>query len=123
LPIDDTHTRMYSLLRVPVRDGRPVLPPRASHGGKLWSELSEEEHQRIPGDKEAIVSQRPIAIHALEHLASSDRGVIMVRRLVRQAIEDVRRGDDPAGVIRDPAADLVATTAGNWLTEKEEATR
>ncbi|MGH7355259.1 MAG: Rieske 2Fe-2S domain-containing protein, partial [Candidatus Rokuibacteriota bacterium] len=26
LPIDDTHTRMYSLLRVPVRDGRPVLP-------------------------------------------------------------------------------------------------
>jgi nitrite reductase/ring-hydroxylating ferredoxin subunit len=123
LPIDDTHTRMYSLLRVPLRDGRPALPPRARHGGKLWSELTEEEHRRMPGDLEAIVSQRPIAIHALEHLASSDRGVIMVRRLVRREIERVRRGEDPAGVIRDPAADLVATTAGNWVADREEARR
>src|SRR5262245_55131456 len=37
LPIDDTRTRMYSLLRVDVEPGRgPVLPPRARHGGKLW---------------------------------------------------------------------------------------
>src|SRR5262245_20109598 len=40
LPIDDTHTRMYSLLRVPLRDGRPALPPRARHDGKLWAELT-----------------------------------------------------------------------------------
>jgi hypothetical protein len=56
LPIDGTHTRMYSLLRVPLRDGQPVLPPRARHRGKLWAELTEEEHQRMPGDAEAMVS-------------------------------------------------------------------
>jgi phenylpropionate dioxygenase-like ring-hydroxylating dioxygenase large terminal subunit len=116
LPIDDTHTRMYSVLRVPVRDGQPVMPPRARHHGKLWAELTEEEHQRMPGDKEAIVSQRPIAIHALEHLAASDRGVIMLRRLLRRAIAAVRSGDDPPGLIRDPANDLVMTTAGNAIT-------
>jgi nitrite reductase/ring-hydroxylating ferredoxin subunit len=113
LPIDDTHTRMYSLLRVPLRDGCPVLPPRARHGGKLWAELTEEEHHRMPGDKEAIVSQRPIAIHALEHLATTDRGVIMTRRMVAQAIAAVSAGNDPAGVLRDPAASLITTTAGN----------
>jgi nitrite reductase/ring-hydroxylating ferredoxin subunit len=113
LPIDDTHTRMYSLLRVPLRDSCPVLPPRARHGGKLWAELTEEEHHRMPGDKEAIVSQRPIAIHALEHLATTDRGVIMTRRMVAQAIAAVSAGNDPAGLLRDPAASLITTTAGN----------
>jgi nitrite reductase/ring-hydroxylating ferredoxin subunit len=113
MPIDDTHTRMYSLLRVPLSDGRPVLPPRARHAGKLWAELSEEEHHRMPGDKEAIVSQGPIAIHASEHLASTDRGVILTRRMIARAIAAVHDGGDPAGVIRDPAARLVTTTAGN----------
>ncbi|HEU5189664.1 MAG TPA: aromatic ring-hydroxylating dioxygenase subunit alpha [Methylomirabilota bacterium] len=113
LPIDDTHTRMYSLLRVPLRDGEPVLPPRARHGGKLWAELSEEEHHRMPGDEEAIVSQGPIAIHADEHLASSDRGVILTRKLIARAIAAVRGGADPPGVLRDRSARVVTTHAGN----------
>ncbi len=113
LPLDDTHTRMYSLLRVPLgADGRPQMPPRARHGGKRWAELTEEEHQRMPGDQEATVSQRPIAVHALEHLATSDRGVIMTRRMLRRAIEAVRAGADPARL----ALDLVTTTAGNHVT-------
>jgi nitrite reductase/ring-hydroxylating ferredoxin subunit len=113
LPIDDIHTRMYSLLRVPLRDGQPVLPPRARHRGKLWVELTEEEHQRMPGDAEAMVSQRPIALHACEHLASSDQGVIRLRQMLRRAIDAVRRGEDPAGILRDPTRDLVTTKAGN----------
>jgi nitrite reductase/ring-hydroxylating ferredoxin subunit len=113
LPIDDTHTRMYSLLRVPVRDGEPVMPPRARHGGKLWAELTDEEHHRMPGDKEAIVSQGPIAIHANEHLAASDRGVILTRRMIGRAVAAVREGADPPGVLRDPAARVVTTQAGN----------
>ena len=125
LPIDDTHTRMYSLLRVREESGRPVLPPRARHAGKLWAELTEGEHQRLPGDQEAIVSQRPIAAHALEHLATSDRGVIMVRRLVERAIAAVERGDDPPGVRRgsDSGDDLVHTAAGNSVVEPTVAER
>ena len=113
LPIDDTHTRMYSLLRVPLRDGQPVFPPRARYDGKLWTELSDEEHHRMPGDKEAQVSQGPIAIHANEHLATSDRGVIMTRTMLKRAIDAVAGGEDPAGILRDPAHDVVATIAGN----------
>ena len=113
LPIDDTHTRMYSLLRVPLHDGEPVMPPRARHGGKLWMELSEDEHHRMPGDKEAIVSQGPIAIHANEHLASSDRGVILTRKMIARALASIREGGDPPGLLRDVSARVVTTFAGN----------
>jgi len=49
------------------------------------------ERQRQPGDWIAQVSQGPIAIHAREHLGSSDAGVSMWRRLVRGAV----RGENP----------------------------
>ncbi len=46
-----------------------------------------EERQRIPGDFDAQVSQRPIARHALEHLTYCDKGVIMLRRLLLREIK------------------------------------
>jgi hypothetical protein len=52
------------------------------------------------------VSQRPIAVHALENLASSDRGVAMLRQLVRQGIRRLAR----EGRIDHPArADAIPT--------------
>ena len=45
-----------------------------------------EEGQRAPGDWEVICSQRPIAVHQLEHPATSDVGVQRYRRLLRDAI-------------------------------------
>ena len=50
---------------------------------------SYEERQREPGDWDVLVGQRPIAIHDLEHLGTTDRGVAMWRRLLREGI----RGD------------------------------
>ena len=42
--------------------------------------------------------KRPISIHALEHLATTDRGVVMLRRLLAQGIKEVEEGRDPKGV-------------------------
>jgi hypothetical protein len=60
-----------------------------------------EESQRHPGDFEAQVSQRPIAIHGLEHLSETDRGISMFRNQVRRGIRAVRAGKHPAGLVRD----------------------
>jgi hypothetical protein len=116
LPIDDTHTRMYSLLRVPVEYGSPIFPPRARHAGKLWAELSEEEHRRMPGDAEAMVSQWPVAARSREHLASSDRGVILIRQRIRR-LWMPWAGEDPAGVARGCLAgrNSSVSTAGNLV--------
>jgi phenylpropionate dioxygenase-like ring-hydroxylating dioxygenase large terminal subunit len=60
-----------------------------------------EERQRIPGDYDAQVGQRPIALHALEHLGTTDRGVVMLRRIVREGIRAVQKGEDPEFLHRE----------------------
>lgn len=47
--------------------------------------------QYAPGDYEAMVSQRPIAIHALENPTKFDAGLYMFRKLLRDAV----RGSNP----------------------------
>jgi phenylpropionate dioxygenase-like ring-hydroxylating dioxygenase large terminal subunit len=109
VPIDDSNTRLLELRHVSETDG--VTPPwwadRSMAPGQIAA-ASYEAGQRRPGDYEAQVSQRPIAIHALEHLGATDRGVSMFRRQTRRGIQVVRAGGEPAGLCRDAGA-VVAT--------------
>lgn len=52
-----------------------------------------EERQRLPGDYDAIVSQRRIALHAAEHLTYCDKGVVMLRWLLRRDIRRLAGGE------------------------------
>ena len=63
--------------------------------GQTEDERSYHERQQQPGDFEAQVSQRPIAIHANENLASSDSGVARLRQLLREHVRNVAQGNDP----------------------------
>ncbi|MBH62157.1 MAG: ring-hydroxylating oxygenase subunit alpha [Alphaproteobacteria bacterium] len=57
--------------------------------------------QRAPGDWEAINGQRSIAVHALENPASSDGGVYMCRKLLRELV----RGETPENTSRGVSED------------------
>jgi len=48
-------------------------------------------------------TQGPIADRSEEKLGTSDIGIILYRKLIEENIQAVERGDDPMGVIRDPA--------------------
>lgn len=119
VPIDDTSHRSYGVAKV--RRDEPSLYQRrsrhANHEGKLWDEMSEEEHQRFPDDYEAQMGQGPITLHSEEHLVSSDQGVGMLRRLLTQQIRAVGRGEAPIGAPRDEAAALVRVQAGNFFED------
>lgn len=54
-------------------------------------------------DRMAMEQQSEIADRTREHLVSGDIGIVRLRRLFREALEAVERGEDPIGVIRDPA--------------------
>ena len=54
-------------------------------------------------DGMAWETQGAIANRTKEHLASSDKGVVMLRHLLRIQLEKIKRGEDPMGVIRDAA--------------------
>ncbi len=100
VPVDNTTTRTIGW-----RFFAPHLDPRGQDDparvgketidfvGQTADERSYAERQRQPGDFEAQVSQRPIAIHALEHRATSDAGVARLRRLLRNNVRALAAGD------------------------------
>lgn len=117
VPVDDTHFRGFfaARSREPGRfSGWPM------HNGRLWSQLTEQERQDMPGDFEAQWGQGAITLHSEEHLASSDRGIALLRRMMRQQIQIVADGGDPLGVHYDPAQALVHVRSGNFYTRAPE---
>jgi tert-butyl alcohol monooxygenase / tert-amyl alcohol desaturase len=69
-----------------------------------------EEGQRAPGDFEAITSQGRIANHALENPGTSDAGVYMFRKLLRNAMGSAPAvPTSPAPALRSYAQDSVLT--------------
>jgi nitrite reductase/ring-hydroxylating ferredoxin subunit len=113
LPIDDTSFRIYTAARV--REGGELSRMRSRLNGKLWEELTEEEHRRFPGDYEAMVGQGPITLHDEEHLATTDTGIVMLRRFFQRQLDAVAAGSDPVGVVFDESQALVDFEAGNYL--------
>jgi len=66
-----------------------------------------------------VESQGPIALHGLEHLVTSDKGVIMFRRILRTAIHAIGEGRDAKGIIRDASkAAWVQTSAGSRVRDQ-----
>jgi len=118
LPIDDTHFRIYVAGRVREKGGLQKI--RSRMNGKLWEEMSEEEHQRFPGDYEAQVGQGPITLHSDEHLATTDQGIVMLRRLLQRQLDAVAEGRDPAGTVFDPAAAPVVYDCGNYIVDRND---
>jgi hypothetical protein len=104
VPQDDTHTMFVEFRHVSETEGatpawwanRDIMLP-----GQLPDADSYEASQRRPGDYEAQVGQRPVAIHGLEHLGATDRGVIMFRQQIRWGIRAVQAGRDPEGLCRE----------------------
>lgn len=83
---------------------------------KLWSELSAEQLQRYPSDWEAQISQGAITLHSEENLGTTDIGVVMLRRLLRQQIRIVAEGGDPMGVSFDPDESPIRVGGVNVLS-------
>ena len=117
LPIDDTSFRIYTVGRT--REKGALVKQRSRLNGKLWEELSDEEHQKFPGDYEAHTGQGKIASHADENLRSTDKGIVMLRRLLRSQIEAVAAGEDPIGVSFDEALPAIEFEAGNFVLEED----
>lgn len=91
VPLDATHTMQIGFNRAP--EGQE---PRRSAGFGQDGNRPYEARQHVPGDYDAQVSiHGGIARHGLEHLASTDRGITMLRNMLRQGIRAVCNGADP----------------------------
>ena len=79
--------------------------PRAADAPTVrrWADLTPEERRARPNDYEAQVGQGPITLHSEEHLAASDRGISMLRRLLKRQLQELGAGrDDPSWGVAAP---------------------
>jgi 5,5'-dehydrodivanillate O-demethylase oxygenase subunit len=105
VPTDDHHcisfqvwaseleTPPFTLRTAKFQDRQPGQYKRVEDG---WFNIWDRDQDDVACD-----SQGPIANRTREHLGVCDRGVVLLRKMLRQAIEDVQAGRDPRGVMRD----------------------
>jgi len=120
VPIDDTHTWNMELAQVDPAWGLTAAEI-ARPGFGQSNDRPYEERQAHPADYDAQSGQRAIAIHALEHLASTDRGVLMLRKIVRDGIRAVASGRDPRELLREPQPPITTYTQDTVLRIPAEA--
>ncbi len=115
VPIDDTNTINIGFGDIDknlVLEGRDSYTDRMKRQGAYTvgagdvgqtGEPSYEDRQKAPGDWDAWTSQGAIAIHARENLGTTDRGVTMYRKLLRQGMATVKAGKTPKNLhMKDP---------------------
>ena len=116
VPQDDTSFKIFTV----ARDSDPefLQKLRSTHDDKPWRDLTEEEHQRLPGDYEAQKSQGDISLHSEDHLTTTDQGVAMVRRMMAKQIRIVEQGGAPAGAAFAESERLVRIEGGNFFEDE-----
>lgn len=104
VPEDDTHT-LHFLYNLRDREPGEAVQERVPAFDLPWeAEDGRLVVQRVVNqDFSAWIQQGPVAPRTLERLAKSDAGIAMFRRWLSENIAKVERGEDPGGLIRDPA--------------------
>ena len=127
VPIDDTHTVVYYVLFVPTKDGSLVdqdedppvefLEPYKTPSDAMHP-VARFRFDRVDAQDYTVwETQGPFANRGVERLATSDRGVIMLREMLRREIEKVQRGEDPMAIERDPSHEMIDTRLDVTIAE------
>ena len=112
VPMDDTSTIHYTVEFANEVDGKvtsKLMKDRSAEGvqetvfGKYrWDDeigwLAREDQDRAAQESQGVIFDR-----TTEHLVTTDKGVILLRKIYKDGIEAIKQGRDPLGIVRDPA--------------------
>jgi 5,5'-dehydrodivanillate O-demethylase len=105
VPMDDTHTMHTVLLGRPRKDDespQEAIPTRRLQ--VMYDAFGRADAPQIlMQDEMAWIGQGPVSDRTLEHPATSDKGVMLFHNVLLENIEKVERGEEPLGIVRDPA--------------------
>lgn len=117
VPMDDAHTRIFYVLAHPTPDGRSsgqtevpysyIGPIKETYDDYGFARQRWHMNTFASQDGMAWETQGAIADRSREHLGASDRGVVLLRRMLEEQLEAVQQRRDPLGVIRDPEANRI----------------
>ncbi len=119
LAVGDEHGTPEFQIRVPVNDSetlhfwyvtdhhKPGAPPQttipvyeypyADENGRIMVETIRGQDMMV------WIGQGAIADRTIERLGTTDKGIILYRKLLNEQMDRVERGEDPMAVVRDPA--------------------
>jgi 5,5'-dehydrodivanillate O-demethylase len=126
VPVDDTHTWIWYVTFLPDKDGRQVKqgdPPHEYY--PAYKDPPDKLHPftRIRMDRvdsqDYMVweTQGPIANREPERLATTDRGVVLLREMLAREISKVEQGLEPIGIVRDPDHAMIDTNLDETIHE------
>jgi nitrite reductase/ring-hydroxylating ferredoxin subunit len=98
VPIDDENTTAFAWAifgeRADPESYNTPEGPDLIEQGELMNR-SYEQRQRFPGDAEAVEGMGLIADQKMEHLVTSDRGIVQYRKRLRKLCRALQDGDEP----------------------------
>src|SRR5579883_87055 len=104
VPVNDTETLHFWYVTEHRKPGTPPQEHIPVYDYPFREESGRMIVETIRGqDMFVWLGQGPIADRTVERLGTSDKGVILYRKLLDEQIEKVERGEDPMAVVRDPA--------------------
>ena len=130
VPIDETHARIFEVyfdldpdgavhdddeLELPVEFGEPYKEPADALHPYTRMIMGKVPQQ----DQGMWETQGPRYDRSTEHLAYSDRGVSMLRKMVFDNIVKVQEGEDPIAVFRDPDHPMIETGLTHAATHRK----
>ncbi|HLY66467.1 MAG TPA: Rieske 2Fe-2S domain-containing protein [Chloroflexota bacterium] len=108
VPMDDTHT--WHLWYTATKVSQPVEPQRRVPFYNIpWRQDDGEFITDFVDGQDIMswVTQGEIAERHLERLGASDVGIILYRNVLKEQLDRVQRGEDPLGIVRDPARNRI----------------
>lgn len=109
VPLDDLNTwHIWYTVYKPETGGVPEQPVVPSYHVPLKDENGEYIVDFIDGqDIAAWAGQGRVADRTKEMLGSSDLGLAIFRKMLKEEMAKVERNEDPRGVVRDPAKNVL----------------
>lgn len=104
VPVDDTHTQIFRIEYTPGGDasGMDWDNPPVDYSRSLKDESGEYTLDNFSSqDAMAWETQGPVLDRTVEKLGTSDRGLVLYRRMLQEQIAAVQQGKEPLGVVRD----------------------
>jgi 5,5'-dehydrodivanillate O-demethylase oxygenase subunit len=126
VPVDDVTTRTYFIesrfkpegpFARECRGLKQTVRGVYEHVEDGWWGLASEEQDRAAQESQGLIHDR-----TREFLGTSDRGIVMWRKVAFDSIKAVQDGRDPHGIVRDAGAnEIIRFDAGKNFSDHEKA--
>jgi 5,5'-dehydrodivanillate O-demethylase len=104
VPVDDAHTQVYVVYFTP--NDTDLSPADGDTAWEYFPIRDEKGEYRLEHvlvqDAMAWETQGAPTDRTQEHLGVGDAGIILLRKILREQIEIVRKGGEPLGLVRNP---------------------